>query len=444
MIGKLLAYMRRSARPEDPAVDRIIYVPSTKAGVRITPDNALTVSGFWAGVRAISDPISYLSWHVFERLQGGGKDRRDGNMIDWLLNVQPNEEMSAGTFRETMLAHAITWGNGYAEIERDGAGRPLALWPLAPDRVCPERDMNGTLYYEYYPQNLPSVPLPARDVFHLRGLGFDGIVGYSVVRLAAQSLGLAKAMEENAATFFGNGSKPGGVLKYSGKVSPETREETRREWMKLHGGPGRAHAVAVLDQGLEYSAIAMSNEDAQMIDSRKLSVTEMARWLRVPPHKLYDLERATFSNIEHMSIEFVTDALMPWVNRLEQEANIKLFGFGSQGRLFTKLNVKTLMRGDTAAQLAFISALIDRGVFDVDEAREYLDLNPIGAAAGGKKRFVPLNMQLLEKAGEDPEPPPEPPAVEEPAEETAEDMETEESDDEPVPQNRLNGKAVTL
>src|SRR5690606_3973761 len=224
----------------------------------------------------------------------------------------------------------------------------------------------------------------------------------------------------------------------------ETREQTRREWVRLHGGPGRAHAVAVLDQGLDYSPIAMSNEDAQMIDSRKLSVTEMARWLRVPPHKLYDLERATFSNIEHMSIEFVTDALMPWVNRLEQEANIKLFGFGSQGRLFTKLNVKTLMRGDTAAQLAFISALIDRGVFDVDEAREYLDLNPIGAAAGGKKRFVPLNMQLLEKAGEDPEPPPEPPAVEEPAEETAEDMETEESDDEPVPQNRLNGKAVTL
>src|SRR5690606_21252998 len=213
---------------------------------------------------------------------------------------------------------------------------------------CPERDMDGRLYYEYYPQNLPSVPLPARDVFHLRGLGFDGIVGYSVVRLAAQSLGLAKAMEENAATFFGNGSKPGGMLKYPGKISEETREQTRREWVRLHGGPGRAHAVAVLDQGLDYSPIAMSNEDAQMIDSRKLSVTEMARWLRVPPHKLYDLERATFSNIEHMSIEFVTDALMPWVNRLEQEANIKLFGFGSQGRLFTKLNVKTLMRGDTA------------------------------------------------------------------------------------------------
>lgn len=437
MIGRLTAFMRRMTRPNDPATERIIYVPTTKAGVRITHDNALTVSGFWAGVRAISDPISYLSWHVFERLSGGGKERRDGNMIDWLLNVQPNEEMSAGTFRETLLAHAITWGNGYAEIERDGAGRPLALWPLAPDRMCPERDMDGMLYYEYYPQNLPPVPLPARDVFHLKGLGFDGVVGYSVVRLASQSLGLAKAMEENASTFFGNGSKPGGVLKYPGKVNEETRETTRREWMRLHGGPGRAHAVAVLDQGLEYSAIAMSNEDAQMIDSRKLSVTEMARWLRVPPHKLYDLERATFSNIEHMSIEFVTDALMPWINRLEQEANIKLFGAGSQKRLYTKLNTKTLLRGDTAAQTAFVNSMLDRGVYDVDEAREYLDLNPIGEAAGGKKRFVPLNMQLLEKAGEEPEPPPEPP-MDEDVEETG-DESVEETEEDAVPQNRLNG-----
>src|SRR5690606_21385187 len=161
---------------------------------------------------------------------------------------------------------------------------------------------------------------------------------------------------------------------------------------------------------------AMSNEDAQMIDSRKLSVTEMARWLRVPPHKLYDLERATFSNIEHMSIEFVTDALLPWINRLEQEANTKLFGFGSQGRLFTKLNVKALLRGDTAAQAAFMQQMIDRGVFSINDAREYLDMNPIGT--DGDKRFVPLNMQLLEKAGE--EPPPTEPPMEEP-EETAEE-----------------------
>lgn len=427
-IGRLASMFRRSA-PTEVRSDRIVYVPMTKAGTHITHDNALTISGFWAGVRAISDPISYLSWHAFER-QENGKQRRDKLPVDWLLNSQPNEEMSAGTFREILLAHAITWGNGYAEIERDNSGRPMALWPLAPDRTYPDRDEDGNLFYWFHPTNgLPPVPIPARDIFHLKGLGFDGISGYSVIRLAAQSLGLAKAMEENAATFFGNGSRPDGSLNYPGRLTDEAREDTRKEWVKLHGGPGRAHRIAVLDQGVKYEPFSMSNQDAQMIESRKLSVTEMARWLRVPPHKLYDLERATFSNIEHMSIEFVTDALMPWINRLEQEANIKLFGIGSQGKLFTKLNVKTLLRGDMAAQSEFITAMLDRGVFSINDALEFLDMNKIGP--DGNKRLVQKNMQLLEKAGEEPEPPPAPP------------MPDEESDEEePVPNNRLNGNGA--
>lgn len=421
-------FMLRRSSPAKVGGDRIVYVPMTKAGTRITHDNALTISGFWAGVRAISDPISYLSWHAFERVKNG-KERRDNLTIDWILNNQANEEMSAGTFRETLLAHAICWGNGYAEIERDMSGRPMWLWPLAPDRTYPDRDTAGTLFYWFHPTDgRPAVPLPARDVFHLKGLGFDGITGYSVVRLAAQSLGLAKAMEENASSYFGNGSRPSGALTYPGVITPDARENTRKEWMRLHGGPGRAYNVAVLDQGLKFEQFAMSNLDSQMIESRKLSVTEMARWLRVPPHKLYDLERATFSNIEHMSIEFVTDALMPWINRLEQEANIKLFGMGSQGRLFTKLNVKTLLRGDTAAQSSFITSMIDRGVFCINDALDYLDMNQIGP--DGDKRFVPLNMQLLEKAGEEPEPLPEPPD------------DDEGDDEEPVPNNRLNGNGV--
>jgi HK97 family phage portal protein len=326
------------------------------------------------------------------------------------------------------VAHALSWGNGYAEIERDGAGRAMALWPLLPDRMCLRRDTDGALWYEYILHRGERVHIPKRDVFHLRGLGYDGVCGYSVVRLASLSLGLSKALEQNAATFFGNGSRPDGVLKYPGKITPETREETRREWNKTHAGPSRAHTVAVLDQGLDYSPMMMSNEDAQMVDSRKLSVTDMARWLRVPPHKLYDLERATFSNIEHMSIEFVTDALMPWVNRLEQEANAKMFGQGSSRRLFTKLNVKTLMRGDMETQSNFIQTMLDRGVFSINDARGYLDMNEIGA--DGDKRLVPLNMQLLEKAGEEPR--------EDGANTNGIPGDDSESDDMPT-NNRLNG-----
>lgn len=440
MFGRL-ALMVRRVRSEEPTRERIVYVPQQTAGVRVTQDNALTVSSFWAGVRAITDPLSYISWHVFQQV-GKEKRRRSDLWLDWLLNSQPNDEMSAGTFRETILQHGICWGNGYAEIERFGSGQPAALWPLMPDRVCPDRTSNGDLYYDVYSGSGPNTPVPARDMFHLKGLGFDGLIGYSVVQMAARSLGLSMALEDNASAFFANGSQPSGTINYAGKITEETREATYREWQRMHSTARKRYKMAVFDQGTKYEPISMSNVDSQMIDSRKLQVTEVARWLKVPPHKLADLERATFSNIEEQNIDFVSEALMPWINRLEQEANIKLFGPGSQGRLFTRLNIKGLLRGKMVEQAQFIQAMMDRGVYDVDEAREFLDMDPIGEPAGGTKRFVPLNMQLLENAGEEP-PAPEPvdelPEGDNP-ENDAEDAD-EESDAEPVPNNRLNGAA---
>lgn len=429
------AAMARRSKADQPSGVRVIYVPQQRAGVRVTHDNALTVSALWAGVRAITDPLSYMSWHVMERTETGKKLRTD-LLIDWLLNSQPNEDMSAGTWRETITQHAITWGNGYAEIERDGSGRPLALWLLMPDRVEPVRiEGQSGIWYEVHQNSGQNVYLPARDMFHLKGRGFDGLKGYSLVHMAARSLGLAMALDENASSFFGNGSRPSGVLKYDGKLTTEVRDETRREWLRQHGGPGRSGNVAVLDKQLTWEPFSMSNEDAQLLESRKMQVTELSRWLGVPPHKLGDLEFATFSNIEEQNLDFLQTALLPWVNRLEEEADIKLFGLQSQGRFFTRVNIKSLMRGNSAAQAAFITAMIDRGIYDVNEAREYLDLDPL-PGKDGKKRFVPLNMQLLENAGEEPpDPEPEPPDLE--------DGE-EEDDDTTLPQNRLNGHGVTL
>lgn len=410
-VRELSARMLQRVLPARPTNDRIVYVPMTKAGTKINHDTALTVSGFWAGVRAIAEPIGYLGWHVLERTDKG-KERRDDLPIDWMLDAQPNSEMSAGSWRETILSHAIAWGNGYSEIERSGSGQPYALWPLLPDRVLPDRDSRGRLYYDVWQSSGPNVAMAPRDVFHVRGLGPDGIMGYSVVKLAAQSLGLNLAMETNAAAFFGNGSQPGGVLEHSQKLTDQAKEETLKGWMKRHGGPGKAGLPALLDNGLKYHPVALPNDVSQLLESRKLGVTEVARWLRLPPHKLADLENAHFTNIEEQNLEYLTDSLMPWINRLEQEANIKLFGSGSLGRLFTRINIKSLLRGNTAAQQAFITAMIDRGVFSINEGREYLDLDPIGP--DGNKRMFPLNFTTLDKAGEDPGPPDPPPAESDP------------------------------
>jgi HK97 family phage portal protein len=365
--------------------------------------------------------------------------------VDWVLNSQPNPETTARVFRETILSHALAWGNGYAEIERSGSGQPIALWLLPPDRTCVERDEDGNLWYVVYSQTGVPYPLPARDVFHLKGLGFDGVVGYSVVRLAAQSLGLSMAQETNAASFFGNSSRPAGVLEMPGQLTEPARETTRREWERIHQGPAKANRIAVLDQGMKFSPMTMPNNESQLLESRKLSVTEMSRWLIVPPHKLGDLEYATFSNIEEQNIDFVINSLMYWINGFEEEADIKLFGSASQGRLFTKLNVKALLRGNTAAQQAFITAMLDRGVFNVNMALEYLDMDPIGKE--GDKRLVPMNMQLLKDAGE--EPAPAPPAISDGGDDpeaAAEDADVDEGDDEaprPAPRKKMAKKKVT-
>lgn len=426
--------MVRRAKAEK-VQERIVYIPMQQAGMKVTQGTALTVSALWAGVRAITDPISYLGWHVMER-DGDGKKRRDDLWTDWMLNAQANPEMSAGTWRETICAHAITWGNGYAEIERDGSGRPLALWPLWPDRVCPERAPNGELYYIVRSTGGAEVPLPSRDVFHLKGLGFDGLRGYSVVEMSARSLGLTMALEQNASSYFANGSRPSGALVYQGKIDPKTREETSKEWRRMHGGPQKAFGVAVFDQGMEYKSYgAMSNQDSQLLESRRLQVEEIARWLRCPPHKLMDLSNAHYNNVEQQNRDFLQDTLMPWISKLEQEADIKLFGSSSQGRLFTRMNIRSFLRGDTEAQANFITAMMDRGVYSVDEAREYLDLDPIGGEMG-KKRFFPLNFTTLDKAGE------EPTAPATPAIEATDDGQDQDAEPDEQPVNRLNGHGV--
>jgi HK97 family phage portal protein len=430
------ATMKRAAKPTDPQQARIVFMPMQQTGgVRVDEDKALTYSVVWSCVRVIAETIGALSWHVMEEQTNGDKSRVAMSSIEWILHRQANDEMSAGTFRETLLTHALLWGNGYAEIERDGAGRPMWLWPLAPDRMCVDRDDDGRLVYVYHHQTEGPIAYTSREIFHLKGIGFDGIVGYPVVRIAAQAIGLGLAMETNGSSFFANGSRPGGILKYPGKTTPQILDETEQRWQKAYGGPRNANRVAAVDQGLEYVPIANTNVDSQWNESRITQALEICRIFRVPPHKVAELSRATFSNIEHQSIEFVTDTILPWAKRLEQEADTKLFSMQRQGRVFTKLNLDSLLRGDLASRYAAYQIGWDRGWLSNNDILRKEDMNTIGP--DGDKRFVPLNMQLLEKAGEEPPTPASaPPAAVEP------DAEEPEDDDKPIVQNRINGHGV--
>lgn len=398
IFSSLKRVFNRSAGP--PAPSQSFPIPYRLAGVPVTTETALQIAAVFACVRYIAETIGALPWGVYLKKTGGGRDELRSSPLWRLLHARPNPEMSAMAFRETLIAWALTWGNGYAEIERDVVGRPVALWPISPDRVAIKRTEGGTLYYEVNNQTGPKVDIPAEDVYHLHGLGYDGIAGYSVVSLAARSLGTGIASDQFLNSFFGNSTIVGGVLEHPEKLSPEAYERIKESWEARHGGPAAAWRPAILEEGMKWQSIGMPLKDAEFLATRKFTVTEIARWFRVPPHKIADLERATYSNIEHQSIEVVTDTILPWAVRLEQEADFKLIGSRNQGTLFTKINLKGLLRGDAKSRAEFYKVMREMGVFSVNDIRELEDLNPIGP--DGDKRVMQMQYTTLERIGEEP------------------------------------------
>lgn len=426
--GKSSTLAPRTKKAEPEVATRHVYV-FRNAGVKVNEDTALTLGAVFACVKVISEDIAGLPWRVHEKRAAGGSIELPDDPVDWLINTQASPETPAFQFREAIIGHVLTWGNGYAEIERDMAGRPAWLWLLTPDRVTPFRDDDKQVWYEV--QNPVGEPtyLPAEDMFHLRGLGYDSLVGYSVIKLAARSIGAGIALDQSTSDLFANDSTPGGTLNHPGRLSKEARERLKGDWEKRHMGPLNRRRVAILEEGLKWEQTGLPPEDTKLIEQRQFTPADIARWFRVSPVKIQDLLRATFSNIEELAIWHVTDTLLPWARRLETEANIKLFGRTNRGRRFTKLNFHALLRGNTAAQTAHIKEMLGWGVYNVNEAKAYLDQNPIGP--DGEKRFVPMNMQLLEKAGEEPPPPEVPPPDVDPDDDGDDDGDG--PDDKPTP-----------
>ena len=275
------------------------YFPwgGTASGKNVNERTAMTVTAVYACVRILAEAIAGLPLHVYKYKPDGGKERDIAHPLFRLLHDAPNPEMTSFVWRETLMAHLLLWGNAYAQIIRDGRGQVLALYPLLPSRMRADRDGAGRIVYEYTKDNGPPVPLRREDVLHIPGLGFDGLIGYSPIAMAKNAVGLALATEEYGSTFFANGANPGGVLEHPGVV--KNPEQLRESWYGQYGGSGKAHKIAVLEEGLKFHAIGIPPEAAQFLQTRKFQINEIARIFRIPPHLIGDLEKATFSNIEH-------------------------------------------------------------------------------------------------------------------------------------------------
>lgn len=377
------------SNPQNPSywLQKLFGRNVTVTGVEIDEDIALKYSAVWAAINIISGAVGFLPIIAYKRLDKG-RERLTKHQVAKLMHTRPNPYMDALTFKEVLQAHALAWGNGYAEIERDGAGHPIALWPLLPNRTEPKIKDNRLVYEVYQPDKI--VTLSYDNVLHIKGLGFDGLKGYSVIQYAAENLALGIAAEKNAAAFFGNDSSPVGLLSTDDDLSKETKDRVEKDWEKKHKGLDKRYRIAVLHSGLKWQQIGISAKDSQLIESRKFSVNDVARWFTIPPHMLADLERATFSNIEHQGIEFVTWTLTKWLKKWELECGYKLFSTAEQDDHFLEFLVDALLRGDTKSRAESYQIALggnnNPGYMTVDEVREKENLPPI---PGGDVLFKP-------------------------------------------------------
>lgn len=383
-------------RPAKPDNMRVMFIGRGQSGVYVDHDTALRYNAVWACVNVVAKAIAILPWCVYERTKVGRREiDYSGSNVAWLLHNQPNPEMGPYQFKHALVCHVLTWGNAYCEIQRDGMGRPVWLWPITPDRVTVQRDPEDKVVYRVTNRGAEDSILPAADVFHLRGMGFDGLLGYSVIRMAAESIGLGIAMEQFGSSFFGNGAQVGGVLEHPKQLSDEARKNITESMQRRFGGKN-ALGLFVAEEGMKYNRIGVPPEDAQFLDSRKIAVLDICRWYGVPPHKVASMDRATYNNIEHQEIEFVTDTIQPWVTQFEEEANLKLFGRQQRGVLYTKFNLAALLRGDMKTRYEAYKIAHDNGWLNGDEIREFEELNPIPKGLG-KMYVVPSNMTTRER-----------------------------------------------
>lgn len=388
--------------------------PRAATGRYVGPDQALALGAVWACVTLLSETIASLPWPVYRRLRPRGQERDPANPLYRLLHDAPNPEMTAFEFREAMVGHLETWGNAYAEIEVDQGSRPIALWPLRPDRMLVERlaaRMDRRLKYTYTTPNGRSFVLPPERVLHWRGLSSDGLIGYPRLTLLREAVGLGLALEEYAARFFGNDGRPGGVLQHPGRLSQEAQARLKESWEAQHRGLDQAHRVAVLEEGITWQSIGLPPQDAQFVEARRFQVGEIARVFRVPPHMIGDLEKTSSwgAGVEQQSIGFVVYTLRPRLVRIEQATTKALFSPQEQVTHFAEFVVDGLLRGDARSRAAYLHQLRSDGIINANEWRELENLNPLPAALGGDY-LVPLNMIPAEQLGAPPAPPAPPPA----------------------------------
>ena len=391
----------RMFRARDKPTDAVssaptFYFGTSASGKAVNPSSAIQVSAVYACVRVIAETIASLPFHVYETTENGSRKAPEHPLYR-LIHDEPNKEMTSFILRETLLTHLLLYGNAYCQIIRTGRDRIDSLYPLLPDKMEVDRDAGGLLMYTYTTSDGKRWRLDPRDVLHIPGLGFDGIMGYSPIALEKSAIGLGIAAEEYGSKFFSNGARPSGILTHPNTIRDPKR--LRESWNATYGGSTNGAKVAILEENMSFTPISLPNNEAQFLETRKFQVEEICRIYRVPPHLIGDLSRSTFANIEHQSIDFATHTIRPWLVRIEQAMNRALFSENEKGRFYVQFNIDGLMRGDYKSRMEGYAIARQNGWMSDNEIRALENMNPIPDEEGGNTYLCNGNLIPVGLAG---------------------------------------------
>lgn len=356
------------------------------SGQVVNEQTAMRVAAVYACVRVLSETVAQLPLIVYRRTENG-KERATDHPLWGVLHDQPNSWQTSFEFREMMVALQALRGNAFA-LKNVVRGEVRELIPIHPERVAVEQKPDFSLVYTVQLDEGRTVDFSQSEIFHLRGLSLKGVIGLSVLGAAREAIGLSLATQNHGARLFNNGARPGLVLMHPNQLGEEGQKNLRASLDKGYSGDN-AHKSIILEEAMKIEKLTMTNEDAQFLETRKFQKNEIATIFRVPPHKIGDLEKATFSNIEQQSIEFVTDTVMPWNVRWEQAITRDLIRPKDKSTVFAEFLVDGLQRGDADARSEFYVKMVQNGLMSANEVRARENLNK---REGGDKFLQPLNM----------------------------------------------------
>jgi HK97 family phage portal protein len=405
MIARALSFPRRVLSLENPNVpisEAANWLSdwsgggTSDSGAPVTQSTSLRLSVVWRCVRVLADGIASLPLFVYERQEPRGRKRAPSHPLSDLLHLTPNPRHSSYQFRNVVQANVVLQGNGYSAIRRDGGGRIRELWPIPASQVTPKVRDDGTLYYSVMLPTGKIETWEAQEMLHLPGLGFDGVKGMSVLSAAREGIGLGLALQRYGATLFKRGGRIPGVIQTNmPKIDAENRKNVAASWEESVGGTENWHKPAIFPKGWEWKDLGIKPNDGQWIESKKFSVLEICRMFGVNPHKVYDYERATFTNFEHSSLSHVVDTVLPWVVCWEQELQRKLLTEEERQRYFIEFSLQGLMRGDTQTRGQFYALGRQWGWFSANDIRDLENLPDLGEK--GDLYLVPFNMTPAEQ-----------------------------------------------